>query len=132
MSLKNDIVGFMQNLDRFKFRLFEKDSGIFYPDQDSLYAYLSGKYPDSIVMQCTGLKDKNGKLIFEGDIITYKSNCSDTEIAIVRFCDAKAIFGMVLKKYNKAREIDWATCILKDTYTIIGNLYENPELLESI
>jgi hypothetical protein len=111
----------MQNLDRFKFRVFEKDSGIFYPDQDSLYGYLSGKYPDSIVMQCTGLKDKNGKLIFDGDVV---------EIEDMRCKISWEDYGFFVSRNGIMLRYELSTC--HDTMEILGNVYENPELLESI
>lgn len=59
--------------DRFRFRFFNTKAKKYMPDQYvdettvSLLARLGGdKY---IIEQCTGLKDKNGRLIYEGDII---------------------------------------------------------------
>ena len=76
-----------------------------------------GNYPaDVILMQYTGLKDKNGKEIYEGDILRY----SNGEILGVAFDNKTAQFT------TKTR---WLWPII-DVCEIVGNIYDNPELLE--
>lgn len=126
--------------DRFKFRVWympeydkprmiygaEKTYDYMYGEPEIILADCFGSLLDSkeyILMQCTGLKDKNGKLIYEGDIVKFK-----TELL------------------GKPKQIIWDEChyILKDTFIIlcnmeidqfgleiIGNIYENKSLLES-
>lgn len=84
---------------------------------------------DAILMQSTGLHDKNGKEIFEGDILGV-----DTDEEIVNlniYWDSKhALFMFESKKYN---EKDLLAELVEDNtypFEIIGNIYENPELLE--
>ncbi len=104
---------------------------------------------DCILMQCTGLKDKNGKLIYEGDIITVKylgaqislfarqySNLpKDERFAIIYDYDWHK-FRCENPNYKKICEIHSLDldAIQINTenkqYEIIGNIYENPELLE--
>lgn len=70
---------------------------------------------DTEIMQFTGLLDKNGKEIYEGDIVEFSS----------------------FEEGREREEISWAKhftgfCFSKedaDRYEIIGNIYENPELL---
>ena len=81
------------------------------------------------VCQYTGLKDMNGKKIFEGDIIKIPDDYNEFghnagEIYEIYFCYG----GFRLKpKYSKARGY-W----LEDdrTVEVIGNIFDNPELLE--
>ncbi|OJH01702.1 hypothetical protein BL313_03215 [Staphylococcus hominis] len=72
-------------------------------------------------MQSTGLKDKNGTEIYEGDII---KNSYD-EIYTVKWFDAAFYLE---EKYNGG--FDYHELHLEDNKKVIGNIYENPELLE--
>lgn len=73
------------------------------------------------LMQSTGLKDKNGVEIYEGDII---KNSYD-EIYTVKWFDASFYLE---EKYNGG--FDYHELHLEDNKKVIGNIYENPELLE--
>lgn len=84
---------------------------------------------DEYLMQSTGLKDKNGKEIFEGDILAVET---DEEVVNLNvFWDEEhALFMFESKKYN---EKDLLAELVEDKaypFEIIGNIYENPELLE--
>lgn len=90
---------------------------------------------DIELMQYTGLKDKNGKEIYESDVI----HCiGDTFPAVVVF-DEKALCWsaqlyhrgiknelMTLGRYIYSRER-----AVRSKIEVIGNIYENPELLEA-
>jgi len=85
---------------------------------------------ETIFMQFTGLKDKNDKEIYEGDIIRIKHPHKDrTFIGVVEYIDY--IFGCK-DFYFPHFDIPWhifsegTECI-----EIIGNIYENPEKLKS-
>ncbi len=83
------------------------------------------------LMQCTGLKDKNGKLIYEGDIMSWKAGT----IWQIKW----KYGGFWLWQETGYREY-WADPnstgggrefrSLQDEIEIIGNIYENPDLLK--
>ena len=81
-----------------------------------------------ILMQSTGLVDKNGKEIYEGDILT------DGSIKyLVRFEEEKAWFIMkpILGKKILLKDYKELGKRYMNYYEIIGNIYENKELLKS-
>lgn len=76
------------------------------------------------VGQYTGLTDKNGKRIFEGDIVTYIG-----EVCLVKWDDETAKF--VLENENLVCDFEEVWCNrLKSQIEVIGNIHDNPELLE--
>lgn len=81
--------------------------------------------PDEIeLMQSTGLKDKNGKEIFEGDIL--KSNKYITSV----FYEKGAYCVKFRRTTNTTVTMNVISFIEKYKTRIAGNIYENPELLE--
>ena len=88
-------------------------------------------FRDVELMQSTGLKDKNGKEIFEGDILAFETD--DEVINVNVFWDEEhALFMFESKKYNEQEPL--AELVENNTYPfeIIGNIYENQELLEEM
>lgn len=93
------------------------------------YTEMSVEFDEITLMQSTGLKDKNGKEIFEGDILACKTD--DEVINLNIFWDEEhALFMFESKKYNEQEPL--AELVEDNTYPfgIIGNIYENRELLE--
>lgn len=136
--------------DRYLYKAKRLDNGewvqgaLVYDDRDRLYriiteiSYSTGtclttdnapRVNSSTICQCTGLKDKNGKLIWENDVIKVcwqdnETQCEEiTQVAWDEFgyypwldeyhCDGCDLF-------NEVRDIE-----------VIGNIFDNPELLES-
>ena len=82
---------------------------------------------------CTGLKDSNGRLIFEGDILkeTYDSEGKTyTDITVVKYNEKSAGFIMARPAHEKDITYFDDINLEKENFVVIGNIYENPELLE--
>ena len=81
-----------------------------------------------VLCQYTGLKDKNGKEIYEGDVI--KAISFARWIGVVEYSDENQafIFDDLDKKYRGKSTVFMNQ--FDDEFEILGNIYENPELLE--
>lgn len=83
-----------------------------------------------ILMQSTGLYDKNGKEIFEGDIVQFEDYYIESDLPYINM-------GIVEWSQGQFTITNRASVEMEDLLdgefldlTIIGNIYENPELLE--
>lgn len=77
------------------------------------------------LMQYTGLKDKNGKEIYEGDILRIKNSLIELEGEVI--WDTIDLSFEVYDKENDCKEMLWYT---NKEFEVLGNIYENPELLK--
>jgi len=80
-----------------------------------------------IIMQYTGLKDRNGKEIYEGDIISWKFDYDadyDGDMPIVKTSEGKSLIKDIFDTYNIRRAAQEG-----NGCEIIGNIHESPELL---
>ncbi|MGW7919210.1 YopX family protein [Staphylococcus xylosus] len=115
-----------------KFRAYLKEEGIIVNVQEINYkyeeiAYESGRYTeladfkDIKLLQSTGLKDKNGVEIFEGDIVKLEKGLGILREIIFKDCEFKMRTSHSEEPLNNTR---------KDGLIIVGNKYEHPHLLE--
>ena len=128
----------MKNKDRFKFRVWDKgnekyiydavyayDGNSYKGEGDNLgHIYCFGEYLDDqegglcVVEQCTGLKDMEGNLVYEGDIVYSYDN---DKAGVIEFDVARFVIS-----FPKSKTWD----DLYGSFKVIGNIHENPELLE--
>lgn len=80
--------------------------------------------PSFVLMQYTGLHDKNGKEIYEGDIVRIIVNNNIEKICRVEF--KNGIFGVM---FSKNKDLTAFPHFCNTTFEVIGNIYDNPELL---
>lgn len=117
------------------------------PDSDPMWrrCVITHKVEPSTICQCTGLKDRHGNLIFENDLMDgfsypYLSGLDSEHdyFAEVCWCDDITGFGICTHKYKNSDvrgsadgEVDLMENFDSSKWEIIGNIFDNKELLES-
>lgn len=133
--------------DRFMFRTYSVETkqmrylSNFTSGRDFYYAIFMDNRAlgvgTHIVMQCTGLKDKNGKLIYEGDIVRlFNSKNNFEEIRQVVYKDCAFQFNepnsTIIDKPLYCFAINYLNRYKHIELEVIGNIHENPELLKEV
>ena len=118
--------------DRFRFRVWSDLDKKFVPF--CIEDLETGPGCGYFTEQCTGFKDENGKLIYEGDIVRvfydfFNGVFTEKEVVgpVVWKCGNWVVNGWFL---NCAPEYD-ETHLESSAVEVIGNIHENPEMLEA-
>ena len=138
--------------DRFKFRVwlpFEKrmittDNESFFTlnqhgsllkindKNEVFFARIGHTFSKENIMQCTGKKDCTGKLIYEEDIVTLTGTNGMVCTYVVKFKDYAFVLEYLDGKRARYFHKQYAQpkCLYKEGYRVIGNTYQNPDLLK--
>lgn len=108
----------------------EMYSGCNIEEAAKLLRYIGKK--NAIISQDTGLKDKNGRSIYSGDIIvdhSYIIECMYKLTGVVT--ESELVAGYTVTPSVNGRELSSNIVLSKiNNYGVIGNIWQNPELLE--
>ena len=124
--------------DRFKFRAWNKKERIMHYKAEQTYDTFTGSpriwkqsFSDVlddenyIVEQCTGIKDKNGKFVFEGDVVFING---EKWCVIWSDEDCAFFFSNLKEVYHQPIFPDYYA--MASDFEVIGNIHENPELMK--
>lgn len=97
-----------------------------------LYAHaLAEPVNPSTICQCTGLKDKNGNLIWENDIVAYWDSYSTESGLSEADCVGKVVWDDETISFQVTNRLSAESYeVLGDECSVVGNTFDNPELLE--
>lgn len=106
------------------------------PDCDPMWdkVVITHKVDPSTICQCTGLRDKNGNLIWENDIVKfdvyYYEKLQSSIISQIKWCNALCALSLVVNGRGTRGTLGHLMDLNKEI-EVIGNIFDNPELLES-
>jgi len=84
------------------------------------------------LMQYTGLKDTNGKDIYEGDVVDYLGDIELVNSNVLRVIEYKNEEACFVARLPVGVEGEEAVYLNEHDFKVIGNIYDNPELVGEI
>ena len=109
--------------------IVKEPDGLYIRDiKENVMAYIDD---ESTICQCTGLKDKNGKLIWENDIVAYWDAYNTENGQAEMDCIGKVVWDDETISFQVTNRLSAESYEVLDECSVIGNVFDNLELLES-
>ena len=109
--------------------IVKEPDGLYIRDiKKNVMAYIDD---ESTICQCTGLKDKNGKLIWENDVVGFWDTYSTENGQAEMDCIGKVVWDDETLSFQVTNRLSSESYEVLDECSVIGNIFDNKELLES-
>ena len=109
--------------------IVKEPDGLYIRDiKKNVMAYIDD---ESTICQCTGLKDKHGNLIWENDIVGFWDTYSTENGQAEMDCIGKVVWDDETISFQVTNRLSAESYEVLDECSVIGNIFDNPELLES-
>ena len=107
--------------------LVEEPDGLYLRDnKNNIMVYIQDP---STICQCTGLKDKNGKLIWENDVVGFWDAYSTENGHAEMNCIGKVVGDDETISFQVTNRLSAESYEVLDECSVIGNIFDNPELM---
>ena len=109
--------------------IVKEPDGLYIRDiKENVMAYIDD---ESTICQCTGLKAKNGKLIWENDVVGFWDTYSTENGRAEMDCIGKVVWDDETISFQVTNRLSSDSYEVLDECSVIGNIFDNPEFLES-